>query len=484
MFNTKPMPSFHLSAPPSSGLALSFCWLVIAESLSWLAFNFSILNIIVLSVLFFLSAFLVWKKPSLALYLSLAELFWGGVGHSFEWGLFNTRLVIFTSIFLSFAVKYGLNFRSLKICRDKKILYLWLAFIGAILVALVVAWSHHYSWINIFLDANAYLYLLYWPIWYQFYEPNQWKTLQNIFLASALVIALKTFLFFNLFVQQYGDLELYQLYQWLRDLRTGQITPLAGGFQRVFMPGQIYLLFTWFFIFIYQVKTHWSLKKFVLLSLLGAALFISMSRSFWLAGFSLILFLLLAALLRRKYIQIAKGLLGLSSLLLSFFLIETLFNLPAWKSYDIFANRTLSSQEPAANSRLELLPVMWQSVQDNPYLGQGFGKELTYRSSDPRIKNEKNPEGWQNTYALEWGWLDMWLKGGLLLLACFIAWFLLILKRARRLWPCDYFRPRAAISTVFLLALVQVFSPFLNHPLGLGPLMMFTIILSTYEEAS
>src|SRR3989344_292347 len=269
-YNTNPMPSFVLLATDRPSFSFNFWLLVIAESLSWLAFNFISINLVILPALAGLAAFFVFKKPHLALYLSLAELLGGGLGHSFEYGWLNSRLVIFTVIVVAFVIKYLPHFKSLKILQDKKVLYLWLAFILAIFMSVLVAWSRHHSWLNIFLDANAYLYLLYWPIWYQFYSPQRFTAIKNIFLASVVVISLKTLLFFNLFVQQYANLELYSLYQWIRDLRTGQITPMSGGWQRVFMPSQIYALLAWFFIFMASFKKPWSGKIFLLLGLTGS----------------------------------------------------------------------------------------------------------------------------------------------------------------------------------------------------------------------
>jgi len=77
--------------------------------------------------------------------------------------------------------------------------------------------------------------------------------------------------------------------------------------------------------------------------------------------------------------------------------------------------------------------------------------------------------------AMEWGWLELWLKMGVLgpLAFIFIAYELI-----RRLWSYKStdlaWLGYALISIVVFLYATHVFSPYLNHPIGLG-LLLFVI---------
>ena len=84
-------------------------------------------------------------------------------------------------------------------------------------------------------------------------------------------------------------------------------------------------------------------------------------------------------------------------------------------------------------------------------------------SNDPRIRAEF-PDGRYTTSAFEWGYLDIWLKIGLLGL---LAYLILIVKIARESLKAGLL---GEILFIALTALVitHTFSPYLNHPLGIG----------------
>ncbi len=112
---------------------------------------------------------------------------------------------------------------------------------------------------------------------------------------------------------------------------------------------------------------------------------------------------------------------------------------------------------------------MWQEFKAQPILGYGFAKELTFLSQDPRSKNLDNPTGQRTTFSFEWGWLDFMLKGGLLL-PLFFVYSLFYIIRAT--YAIIKIKPQlgAYVGFFMALALVHFFTPYLNHPLGLGVL--------------
>lgn len=455
---------------------------IIAETASWLSFNFIFLNVLFLLFLFLLAFILVYQRPEYALYLSLAELFWGAAGHSFEYGFISARLVIFIAIILAFFFTHIGRLPSLKIFQDKALARIWLFLIFLVALALIAGLANQHSRANIFWDANAYFYLLYLPIWYEFYDSSHLKNIITILLAAALVLSLKTLLIFNIYAQDYGDLSLVTFYKWIRDTRTGEITPFGQSFWRVFMPAQLYILIAGIVIFIKQFNYPKNYSLILYLSIFLAALYVSLSRSFWLGGaIAGVLLLINLIIFIRPHFSRLICLRIIPIFIASFFLVEIFYNLPQWHSPHIFFPGRADTAEAAASSRRQLLPVMKEAIQNSPWVGYGFGKELTYRSSDPRVKNINNPEGWKTTYAFEWGWLDQWLKGGLLFVTCLLAWIFLIWQRAYQHIKTQNLQSLALISISGALVSIHIFSPYLNHPLGLGALMLVTII-STHGQ--
>lgn len=459
-----------------------FLVFIIAESLSWLCFNFDWCNIVVLGLVAVITAILSLKRPIFALYLPLAELFWGSVGHCFMYGVWNLRLVIFLVIIVIFFSKNIFKLKYLKIVQDKSIFIIW--FFMLFLVGLGI-WSAYYQevdLIKIFFDANAYGYLLYFPVWYEIYDRKYIKGIVNLLQAAALAVAIKTLIIFNFFVQGYG-LDNIVVYKWIRDTRTGEITPFANNFYRVFLKSQIYLVVAWLLSFISQLKDVRNYKNLIYLGIILAALIVSLSRSFWLGGLVALLFLIinLFIYLGKKFLLPTFFIL-LTTSLIGILTVQVFFNIPHFNSVNIFTQRTTALSEPAANSRLQLLGPLWSGVKEHLFLGHGFAKDITYQSADPKIKNEFNPEGWYTTHAFEWGWLDQWLKLGLVFIVCLIAWILLVYIRSYVLVKENVMIALTIASLVTALSWIHIFTPYLNHPLGLGLLMLCTIIVSRYNE--
>jgi hypothetical protein len=130
----------------------------------------------------------------------------------------------------------------------------------------------------------------------------------------------------------------------------------------------------------------------------------------------------------------------------------------------------------------------------HPLLGSGFGTAVTYQTHDPRLLAD-NPGGQYRTTAFEWGYSDLWLKFGVLGILAY-GWFMFalvrplcaVVRRARGAMPSSSAgeisqeNVRALVAAGALLALAallatHLFSPYLNHPLGIGMLMMVAVLL-------
>jgi O-antigen ligase len=448
-------------------------WIIIfllAEILSWLAFYFDWLNLFVLLIVALATAILVWKKPIFSLYIPLAEIFWGSLGHSFDYKFLSIRLVIFLVIILIWSIKNISRFPKLKIIQDTRLWPVYLMIIFLVVLGIVTGYYKSFNFYNIFLDANAFGYLLYLPIWYQVYEPKYYKNIFVILKAAALIIAIKTLIIFNIFSQYLHGID-NDFYRWIRDTRTGEITDMGNNFYRVFMQSQFYLLIAWFWLFIKNwQKFIWF--RFIYLSFISAALLVSLSRSFWLGGTVALVFLFINILIfsRQKFwLHILRVLAIACS---AFLLVQIFYNIPKINNINILQQRATNTNEASVNSRLQLWDPLWQGIKQYPVTGHGFGKQITYYSEDPRI------DGLHSTYAFEWGWLDMWLKAGFVFVLSFVYWLWLLYRRAYAIVKHDTQTSLFILSSITSLIIIHFFTPYLNHPLGLALLILLTILLS------
>ena len=150
--------------------------------------------------------------------------------------------------------------------------------------------------------------------------------------------------------------------------------------------------------------------------------------------------------------------------------MQIVFNIPKLGNVVDISGRI--QVEEAANSRLLLLPHMLDSIKESPILGHGFGKELTYITTDPTLKGELT------TYAFELGWLDQMVKAGIVLVWLLLIWILRIYYLSFKQLQDKPVIVLGIISGLTALVIIHFFSPYLNHPLGLGFLMLSSIIIS------
>ncbi|MFA5126527.1 MAG: O-antigen ligase family protein [Patescibacteria group bacterium] len=453
-----------------------FLSLLALELLTVPAWHWPFLNIIILLLLVGLTFYLINRKAIYALYLPLIELVWGAMGHSFSYGFFNLRLVIWLVILLWFSINLLSRKFTLKIIKDRKIWYGLLIFFVIILADILLAFYYQRPLPNILYDANAYFYLLYLPIWWQVYDSRYKADIWRLLKITSAFLAVKTLMVFYVFSQG-NYIQLIDFYKWLRDTRWGEITPLPDNFYRIFSQSQIYLILAWLLVWWQEINFPGRIKNIFYLVLFSAALLLSLSRSFWLGGAAAFVFLFINILLFNKKILTGRfWRVVVLVAIISFSLVLLLYNVPKYHTVNIFGFRSFSGQEPGISSRQALLSPMLKAISQAPVFGHGFGYSLTYYSSDPRIKNAANPSGITTTHAFEWGWLDMFIKGGIILVFGVLWWLILIYWRAYAIIKqnLDYL---VCLAVLFGLVLIHVFSPYLNHPLGLGILMLITVII-------
>ena len=130
--------------------------------------------------------------------------------------------------------------------------------------------------------------------------------------------------------------------------------------------------------------------------------------------------------------------------------------------------------EAGVSSRWNLLPPLFSEIKKAPIIGKGFGTTITYISNDPRVR-EKNSDGIYTTYAFEWGLLDIWLKIGLFGLLIYIFIIINIIKKLleskKNISQNNLINIGIAVSLIVLFV-INIFSPYLNHPLGIGIILL------------
>jgi hypothetical protein len=296
--------------------------------------------------------------------------------------------------------------------------------------------------------------------------------------ATAALVWLPIKTIFLLYVFSHGIPSLSQpLYLWVRRTGVGEVTLVTGNLFRIFIQSQLYAIFAWlFFCALAIIKSRreiprlwWAIGTGSVISLL-----IGLSRSFWIglaAGGLTLLGLHILAMPKVFWRWLGRVLIPVG-LALTVIFVTVAFPVPyvnVGSLKDLFGSRG-STTDAAAESRWNLLPVLVDKIKTEPILGSGFGATVTYRSQDPRILAQ-HPDGLYTTAAFEWGWLEHWVKFGIIGIPVML-WLLVSL--AIRSWKLEQERwiRTAIVSSIVALGVLHIFTPYLNHPLG------FTVLLS------
>lgn len=490
------------------------CFLL--EAISFVSFNFSYLNYTIFFVLSFLILVLSIYKLEWGMYLVLGEVFLNAMGYlfyfensGFKISLRMSFWLVFMSVFLAKII--------IKIFRDKKIIiklfnslifknnFFYLAFF--ILSALIFGFIRN-SFSDVFLDFNSYLYfILILPFIYIFYvnkkDKNEiiWQNIIIIFTAIVLYICFKSLLFLFLFSHNIAPF-ISDIYSWTRKYYLGEITNMGNGVYRIFLQNQIFALSALFFCAIsFLLNREVKVKRYSLFfsSFLLATIIISYSRSFWIALVLSFIFIIFIVLLISPVIKksVDKVLFRVRveflfqlflSFILALFFIFMIIKFPLGETDvrfsmgDISNRANITNKESAISSRWALLDVMLVDIRKNVLLGRGFGARLEYISSDPRVL-ETNPDGFYSSYAFEWAWLELIVKMGILGFLAYLSLIILFLFKSLKLFirSGDYIYI-ALFSVIFSISIVNFFTPYLNHPLGISYLIIFFLFFDFYQK--
>ncbi len=485
-----------------------------AEILSFSGFVYPVVREACFFAILILTLVLSLQKLEYGLLILLGELFIGSKGYLFyfeQGGLaVSIRIALFLAVLSVWLAKMIVFWakQDWRAAADKLKLPYWQYY--ALLGAAVIWGGVNGYWqgnefSNIFFDANSWLYwLIILPLSFVINEHGAeinkfWGKIAAIFSASVAWIITETLLLLFFFSHNFGAAAAQAVYKWVRVTGVGEITFTPLGFYRIFIQSQLYIL-VGLFIFIslllyLQLVNKRSLLIYYFISLLGgmAVILASFSRSFWL-GAVVGLLCFYALIFLRFYKEwrtvIWNMALTLSAAALAVGLIFLLVRFPYPESIANFSPELLAQRalvaEAGVSSRWNLLPPLLREIKQAPIFGKGFGATVTYKTQDPRIL-EQNPTGEYTTYAFEWGYLDIWLKLGLLGLVVYLILLGKIIVAGIKIIK-NYELSITNLMTVGLLSgLVMVmvtsfFSPYLNHPLGIGYVVLISLFIEKNKK--
>lgn len=436
-------------------------------------------------------------RPGWAVLVVVSELILGSQGYWFfvpisDGGL-SLRMALFIILMVRFVTSLKLN--DWRVMLASRIIRWW--FLALLIIGLAgingLVRQDFSTW---FLDINGYLFLFYFlPFWW--WRSTWVKYIWPVALASIGYLIFKT-LVLLFFYTHFSSFDLLPIYTWVRNTGFGEITYAGGGWFRVFSQSQVFAMMAAAFFLANLLLTN---NKKILTDIFGltagvlsvAVLLASMSRSFWL-GILLSLAVSVIHLLIKKIIDLnqlwffIKRATVIVMLAVGVLIMVVQFPWPKPLTADLSALITRSSQgwgEAAGQSRVRLLKPLYDKIYRHFFIGDGFGSQVTYFSTDPRVvRSTAGASGQVTTYAFEWGYLDIWLKMGLVGLLVYLLFYFNLFKNAMAKisnWRQDSVALSILVA-VTALFITNITTPYLNHPLGIGILMIIGIYLHFYGE--
>lgn len=476
------------------------------EVLSMLGFLFPVYGKIIFIAVVLTVIFLTVKNLQNGLFILLAELITGSKGYLlfFDFPHFNLsiRIVLFVIVMGVMIGKLVMIAAKTKTCpllyflKNKNFLYFLPLFLFIGWGILNAFWNNN-GLSNIYQDANSWLFFaLIFPIYfiYENKSDEDKKTFKEklitLFLAATFWMAIKTFLL--LFVFSHNSTQVMaSTYKWVRDTGVGEITRMPTGFIRIFFQSHIFAIVS-FFIMLFSIAENKKIKinDFLLLTTFAAITILSYSRSNWVGFAAGVIVYLLIILFLKSWLKFGRiVLISIASMVISFIFINLLIMFPYprptanFNSMDIAERATQITNEAGVSSRWKLLTPLWGQIKKDAIMGHGYGSTVTYFSEDPRVL-EMNPTGEYTTFAFEWGWLDIWLKIGLIgtLYYLFLIGKFTIFNFNPKTLNVFFANQENVLKLALIIGLITIsiisfFSPYMNHPLGIGYLILMSIFI-------
>ncbi len=449
---------------------------------------------VLLAVIMLAGAILAFKKLDLALYLVFLELFSNPHGALLLADVGGFPVSMRMALFVGVMVGWGIGWitkryqPSLKDGRAQIFLFVALAAALGFIIGVLTR-----DPIVVFKDGNAYLYLFYLlPILSVTWTHKHRHDLLQILAAGAIWAAAVSFTILYIFTHFWVAL-LTPVYVLLRDLRIAEVTDVGGGVYRVFVQSQMFTaIFGWFVLALTLTKEK---KRWLvgLGAMIVAIVLLALSRSFWVGLMPALVFLLFMLYRTAKpKFSLAARFVGWSvvtaALGVALLFVVALFPIPdpslaGGSLMDSLKDRTTETGDAGISSRWKLLTPMLNTIFESPLVGHGFGKEVTFQTDDPRIR-AISPDGTWSTTSMEWGWFELWIKMGILgPLAFLYAAYELIKRLWAYRWTEQAWIGLALVTGIVFIYGTHFFSPYLNHPIGLGYLLFLVPFLPNKKQA-
>jgi hypothetical protein len=498
--------------------------LVLLELVSLTGFLLPDANVAAFAIIVAALTVVAYARPDVALLAVLAELIVGSQGGnllSLPVGGLNIslRLALFMAVFTAWAaraavglVRGGEDRRAAmdwwRLLKERRLAVGYIAVLAAVAMGTVVGVLRGNGFGNVFFDANGYFFLALLPVVVAAWRRDTWPRLLAVGCAALTVSLAKALFVFYVYSHRVVGLA-RTMYVWVRDLRVGEITRMGegGDFYRIFFQSHVYFLAAGLIAIVVILYARRPGTRPVALAAFASSalvLVLGLSRSFWVgcaaAGFALFGCLIWGRASWRVWRRFLWPVLPLAVAGVAVIAAVYAFPWPdratggaSWMS--VIGGRAVGLDDAAARSRWALLPALTEAGLKHPVIGSGFGTTVTYETSDPR-QTASPAHGRYTTYAFEWGWHDMWLKFGFLGVGAFLyflwavaAPLVSVVRRSRQRFrdPEPGLAPEQkkavlAFGTLLAVAAVaatSVFSPYLNHPLGLG-FVIFAAGLGTH----
>ena len=498
----------------------AFLLIFLAELLSFLGYFYSAVNKAGFLAIALITLILSFYKLEYGVLILLAELFIGSKGYLFYFDFGGFSISIRIALWLIvMAVWAGKTISGYIKNKKLEVEFLKSSYFSYFLILFIfITWGvingilRGNSFNNLFFDFNGWLYfLLVFPIYdvicgaqnvetprfkveaslQKIPQPPFIKGVMQVFIAAIIWLSIKTF--FLLFIFSHSSMDsAYEIYRWVRTSGVGEITNVQGGFYRIFFQSHIFALIGFFIFLMISAFKNFEFKNkklltsyFLLLTLLLSVILITFSRSFWIGMIAgLILFFAVFVWQKISVEKILKIVLNIIlAVVLGFLLIIAIVKFPfpkpieGFNTADLLSERVSNLNESAVASRWELLPPLWREIKSAPILGKGFGATVSYQSSDPRVL-QLSPSGEYTTYAFEWGWLDIWLKLGIGGVVAYIFLIGKIIVDGLIKIFNEFKIISGLIIGIAVISVVNIFTPYLNHPLGIGYLILVSVILN------
>lgn len=468
------------------------------------------------------------SKLEFGLLILVGELVLGGHGYLFslQVGSFtlSLRVALFLLLFLLFLFEL-IRYKKLPRLFSLSLHKYFLFFFCIVILGTIIGFLKNDPKV-VFNDANAYMALLYIPLFIEgFNKRIHIRRLLSVLSSTVVTLSLVTVAFLGIFAMFHYDTSLTsavtldkntindlqsttipdsgtiigqrigftegsaelrfgdtsktkpETYRWLRDTGIAQISYISSKFFRVFFPSHVFVLFVFFIaLYVYKDRKSWLLFLYFLFFL--ATLFISYSRSLWI-GLVMGLVLLFAIYFKNskhKFILL---------LLLLLFVLGFLIVLTSTDMLVVLTDRITSIVNPttevAGAHRIELAKAIGRHVIAHPIFGTGFGTLLAFPTILPNGEIITT-----SFYIFELAYGDLLVKTGLIGLFAFLTLLYGLLhfpikKRLSKEYPFI----GGVIIGVIALACSNITTPIYTHPLGIGILAISAaIFFASYEHTN